>query len=188
MRENKYEKILSVAGALITQKGYNGTSFQEIANEVGIHKSTLFHYFKNKEELLLRILEKSIDEVNSDLREIAHSIELEPQEKLRKVIDNHLTTMIYKHSDNVNAYLYELRNLSRKNQRKYLEKRKRYEKHFEKIIDEMKAKGYFNSLDTKIVVFGLLGMLNWVAKWYKKDGAQSITEVSNVFYRMVTRE
>jgi hypothetical protein len=96
--------------------------------------------------------------------------------------------MIYKHSDNVNAYLYELRNLSRRNQRKYLEKRKRYEKHFEKIIAEMKTKGYFNSLDGKIVVFGLLGMLNWVAKWYKKGGAQSITEVSNVFYRMVTRK
>ena len=36
---------------------------------------------------------------------------------------------------------------------------------FKKIIAEMKAKGYFNGLDTKIVTFGLLGMLNWVAKW-----------------------
>jgi TetR/AcrR family transcriptional regulator, cholesterol catabolism regulator len=188
MRNNKYEKILSVAGALITQKGYNGTSFQEIADGVGIHKTTLFHYFRNKEELLLRILEKSVDEVNLDISKIANSNKLEPQEKLRKLFDHQLTTMLYKHSDNVNAYLYELRNLSEKNRRKYLKKRKRYENCFKKIIAEMKTKGYFNGLDTKIVTFGLLGMLNWVAKWYKKDGAKSINEVSNIFYRVVTGE
>ena len=186
MRDNKYEKILSVAGGLMTRKGYSGTSFQEIADGVGIHKSTLFHYLKNKEELLLHILEKSVDEVNLEIEKIANNSKLKPQEKLRKVFDHQLTTMIYKHSDNVNAYLYELRNLSKKNQRKYLEKRKRYQKHFEKIIVEMKGKGYFKGLDAKIVTFGLLGMLNWVAKWYKKDGAKSIKDVSNIFYRMIT--
>jgi len=117
MRDNKYKKIISVAADLINQKGYRGTSFQEIGDKVGIHKSTLFHYFKNKEELLLRILEKSVDEVNSDLTDITNNKQLKPEEKLRQAFDNHLTSMTKKHTDSVNAYLHELRNLSKKNQK-----------------------------------------------------------------------
>jgi AcrR family transcriptional regulator len=184
MADNNYDKILTAAGHLITQKGYSGTSFQEIADKVGIHKSTLFHYFKSKEELLLRLVEKSVDEVNEELRKIANS-KLKPQEKLRKIFDHQLTAMIYRHSDSVNAYLYELRHLSERNRRRYLRKRKRYESYCKKVIAEVKTEGYFNGLDTKIVTFGLLGMLNWVAKWYKKDGDKTIKEVSNIFYRMV---
>ncbi len=77
MRKRKYEKILSLAPKLIAPKGYHGTSFQQIADKVGLHKGSLFHYFKNKEELLLKILEKPIDEVNSNLRKIINNKKLE---------------------------------------------------------------------------------------------------------------
>jgi AcrR family transcriptional regulator len=187
-KENKYEKIISVAAALIRQKGYNGTSLQEIANKIGINKSSIFHYFRNKEELLLRVLERSVNEVNSDLRKIVSNNELTFGEKLKEAFNNHLTSMIEKHADNVNAYLYELGNLSRKNQRIYLEKRKSYGKDFEKIIAGMKTEGYFGGLNTKIVTFGLLGMLNWAAKWFKKDGPLTAREVSDIFCRMVTKK
>jgi AcrR family transcriptional regulator len=92
MRDNKYEEIISVAAGLIRREGYNGTSFQEIANKVVIHKSTIFHDVRNKEELLLRILEASVDEVNSDLRKIVSKNELKPKEKLKEAFDNHITS------------------------------------------------------------------------------------------------
>jgi hypothetical protein len=83
--------------------------------------------------------------------------------------------------------LNELRSLSKKNQRLYLNKRKNYECDFEKIVMDMKAKGFFEGLDTKIVTYGLLGMLNWVVKWYKNTGPLTIKEISNIFYKMVTK-
>jgi len=185
MKDNKYEKILVSSARLISQRGYETVSLQEIADKVGLHKSTLFHYFKNKEEIFLRILEKSVDKVNTDLEGIINNRELEPEEKLRKAFDNHLTLLI-EHFDNVNIYLNELRSLSKKNQAIYLKKRKKYEKDFEKILKAMKTKGYFAGLNTKIATFGLLGMLNWTVKWYKKDGPLTMKEVSNIFYRMIT--
>lgn len=188
MRDNKYEKIISVAAALIRRKGIKGSSFQEIANKVGIHKSTVFYYFKSKEELLLRILEKSVNEVNSELRRITSNNELKPEEKLKEAFNSHLTLMTGKHSDSVNAYLYEFRNLSKKNRKIYLEKRKAYEKDFEKIIAEMKTKGYFDGLNTKIITYGILGMLNWVVKWYKTDGPLTIEEIADIFYKMAVKE
>lgn len=187
MRKNNYEKILRVAAKLINQKGFKGASLQKIANEVGLHKSSLFHYFKNKEELILRIIEKSIDEVNISLEEIANDHELGPEEKFKKAIDNHLILLV-KYIYNVNIYLNELRSLSKKSQAIYLKKRRRYGKYFEKIIVGMQTKGYFSGLDTKIITYGLLGMLNWVPKWYRNDGPLTINEISNIFYRLIIKK
>ena len=187
MRKNRYESILKVATNFIAKKGYRGTSFQEIADEVGLHKSSLFHYFKNKEEILLKILEKPIGEVNVKLAKIIISHELKPEEKLKKAIDNHLT-LLTEYIDIVNIYLNETKSLSKKNQLTYLEKRKGYEKDFKKIIEELKTKGYFKGLDPKIVTFGLLGMLNWVVKWYKKGGPLEVKEIANNFYKILRVE
>lgn len=184
MRISKYEKILLVAANLIAKKGYDGTSFQDIADDVGLHKSSLFHYFKNKEELLLEILEMPIEEVDKSLEKIIANKKLTPEEKLKRAIHSHLS-ILTKYFDNVTVYLNEVRSLSKLNQAFYIQKRKKYEKNFQRIIAEMKTKGYFNGCDLKITTFGLLGMLNWVAKWYKKDGPLSAKKVGDTFCKII---
>lgn len=187
MRDNKSEKIISVAAKLIRQKNFKETTFQEIADKVGLHKSSLYHYFKHKEELLLRILGKSVDQVDINLEKIIMDNQLGPEGKLRKAIENHLILLI-SNIDSVNIYLNELRNLSKKNRVIYLGKRKKYREDFEKIFIEMKAKGYFKGLHPKILTFGMLGMLNWVPRWYKNHGPLDTKEISDIFYRMIVRK
>jgi len=182
--KNKGVKILNTAAKLIAQKGYGATSFQEIADIVKLHKSSLFHYFGSKEELLLKILEKPILEASTNLGIIVRDRELEPEEKLRKAIDNHLKTLT-EHLHTVNIFLNEIRNLSKKNRSVYMKQRKSYEEEFTRIIRTMKSKGHFKGLDPKIVTLGLLGMLNWTVKWYRKNGALNLPEISNVFYRIM---
>jgi AcrR family transcriptional regulator len=165
-------------------KGYEGVSLQEIAHKVGLHKSSLFHYFKNKEELLLRILEGPIDETASRLKKIITNNELEPEELLKMAIYSHLV-MITQNMDNVNIYLNEVRSLSRKKRSVHLAKMKRYEEHFSKIVCEMKKKGYFRGLNTRVVTFGILGMLNWTVKWYKKDGSLDVKRIADDFCGIV---
>jgi hypothetical protein len=53
------------------------------------------------------------------------------------------------------------------------------------IVKEMKAKSYFDGLNTKIVTFGLLGMLNWTVKWFKKDGNLNVETIANIFCEMI---
>ncbi len=119
--KNKRHKILNIAAKLIAKKGYGRASFQEIADIVKLHKSSLFHYFRSTEELLLTILEKPILEVGTNLGNIVGDNELEPEEKLRKAIHNHLNTLT-EHLDTVNIFLNEIRNLSKKNRSVYIKK------------------------------------------------------------------
>ena len=185
---NKRERIIEVASSLMSQKGFKGASLQEIADVVGIHKSTLFHYFKNKEELLLVVLKISIEEVTKNLNLILEDVSLSPEEKLRQAIINHLDLLV-KYKDNVTVYHSEIRFLSGKKRRKYLETRKYYASCLEQIIEEVKDSdsGYFRGLDTKIVTYGVLGMCNWAIKWFSDSGAFTTLDIANIYYQMITQ-
>jgi AcrR family transcriptional regulator len=164
----------------MARRGFTGVSLQEIANKAGLHKSSLFHYFNNKEKLLLAILEKPVDDVNRSLERIIIDKQLTPEEALKMAIHNHLS-LTAQNIDNVNISLNEIRNLPKNKQWLHLKKMKTYEENFTKIVGEMKKKGYFDGLDAKIVTFGVLGMLNWTVRWYKKDGRFDISKIANDF-------
>jgi len=186
---NQHERIITVASRLMGQKGYKGASLQEIADLVGIHKSTLFHYFKNKEELLLAVLGIAIEDVTRNLNLILEDDSLSPEDKLRHAIANHLE-LIVKYKDNVNVYHSEIRFLSPKKRKKYLETRKYYAACFEQIVNEIKGgdSGPFEGLDPKIVTFGLLGMCNWTIKWLSGSDRLSTEKVADIFYKMITQK
>ena len=77
--ENARDRILEGALELLTEYGYEGMSLQRLADRVGLHKSTLFHYFGGKEaladEVCVGICERLLKEVEPVLA--SHPLELE---------------------------------------------------------------------------------------------------------------
>ena len=66
MKKNK-RKIFEASMKLFAEKGYEGTSIEEITSEVGVAKGTLYYHFTSKEEIFsflisegMRLLENSI--------------------------------------------------------------------------------------------------------------------------------
>lgn len=62
------ERIHRVALALFARYGYEGVSLQQIADEVGLHKSTLFHHFRGKLELLDEVMDAVVEDVLACIR------------------------------------------------------------------------------------------------------------------------
>jgi AcrR family transcriptional regulator len=184
VRDNKYEQILAAAADLFSKEGYAGTSFQKIADRVGLHKTTLFHYVKSKDDLLLLVLEQTAEDVKVGLTGIRHLGHLEPEEKLRLAIRNHLN-LLWKNSHILAISSSQMKKLAKNRITPYIEKRNAYLQDFHAIIHEMKAKGYFDNLDNKIVTLGVLGMLNGVPKWYKPSGRFTLEEIADILYSMI---
>ncbi|HYB41470.1 MAG TPA: hypothetical protein VEL75_06850, partial [Candidatus Methylomirabilis sp.] len=61
----------------------------------------------------------------------------------------------------------------------------RYDKGVESIVAEGVRRGVFRDLPPRLVVFGLLGMLNWLYKWYNPAGRWGAEEVSAAFLSLV---
>ena len=186
---NKRKKIIRFSAKLMREKGYKGASLQQVADHVGIHKSTLFHYFKNKEELLLAVLRVPIEDLTEELKMIANNKDLQPEEKLKKAISVHVV-LLTGNIDSANVYHAAMMHLTSRNKKEYLETRKYYGKCFQQIIDEVKTadEAAFKDLDSKLVSFAILGMINWMAKWYNKNGKLDIDTITDQFYRLIAQK
>lgn len=188
-RSEKYKKIVEVATKLMSESGYKGASLDQISGVVGIHKSTLFHYFKNKEQLLMAVLEIPTEKVIRDAEAIIRSKNLSLEEKLRRVIINHLESQAKDLS--INVYHSEIRFLSQKNKRNFFKRREHYGLCFIRLIEQIiksntRKFAHFRGLDSKVVSFGILGMCNWAAKWLRESGPLKPKEVADIFYSMLT--
>jgi len=61
--EPSRERILATAARLFARYGSAGMSLQMLADEVGLHKSTLFHHFSGKDELLHLMLQAELGRI-----------------------------------------------------------------------------------------------------------------------------
>src|ERR1700730_12578372 len=93
MATNKQTEIALAAVKLFEQKGYHATSVQDIADEVGLQKGSLYHYIHSKEDLLLQIAHQAITEFNQRLERILEA-DIPARAKLVQAIENHLTVSI----------------------------------------------------------------------------------------------
>src|SRR5438309_10599210 len=64
-------EILTAAARIFREKGYHGTSVQDIAEAVGLLKGSLYHYIRSKEQLLARLFEGSLGGTIDELETIA---------------------------------------------------------------------------------------------------------------------
>lgn len=63
------DKILDSARYMFSQKGFDGTSVDEIAKQAGITKSLLYYYYESKDEILLELMKGSMENTISAMRD-----------------------------------------------------------------------------------------------------------------------
>ena len=77
-------KILNSAQRLIQTRSFEGFSFQNIADEVGIRKASLYHHFDSKDAVAIGVLKRGADWVTGQLDATK---ELAPPERLERYFD-----------------------------------------------------------------------------------------------------
>lgn len=83
---SKKQQIIEAAIACFSEKGYRGTSIQDIADALGIAKGSMYFYFKSKEDLLHSICKYYLELLEMSIAHIEENSELEPREKLREMV------------------------------------------------------------------------------------------------------
>ncbi|MCJ7824631.1 MAG: TetR/AcrR family transcriptional regulator, partial [Anaerolineales bacterium] len=73
--------IIQAAAQIFRQKGYHGTSMQDIADAVHLQKASLYHHISGKQEILVDILDRALDLLIEDIETVAKS-DIKPEEKV----------------------------------------------------------------------------------------------------------
>jgi AcrR family transcriptional regulator len=176
----KLDEIITAAAKVFRTKGYHAASVQDIADEVGILKGSLYHHFDSKEELLYLIVKEPIAGLYQRVGEIV-AMEVPAAEKLRRAISAHLEAFD-RHHPHLFVYLRETEDLKRRFRETTKLSPKQYELFWQQILRQGMKSGEFRAdLDVKVVSYGLLGMLNWLYKWYDPRGRLGVREVADQF-------
>ncbi|GIM46085.1 TetR family transcriptional regulator [Collibacillus ludicampi] len=179
MSANKYEEIAQAAIRLFQQKGYHATSVQDIADEVGLQKGSLYHYISSKEELLMKIAHQSISGFNRRLEKII-DMEVNHREKLFMAVQTHIT-VVAANMQMTTVLLREAFSLAEPHATIIQELTDRYLDLWTRIIDEGIAAGEFKPGNSRLKALAILGACNWLYRWYETDGPLSADEISKVF-------
>ncbi|MEJ5362601.1 MAG: TetR/AcrR family transcriptional regulator [Spirochaetota bacterium] len=68
-KEQKISRFIQIAQGIFFQKGYDTATIDEVAQRAGYNKRTLYHYFKDKEELFLAVVLDGLKLFNKKLQE-----------------------------------------------------------------------------------------------------------------------
>lgn len=89
MRKEAMERrneILDVADELFGQKGFDGTSTNDILEKVGIARGTLYYHFKSKEDIMDALIERYNAQILGAAKEIATNKSLPVNERIIRVV------------------------------------------------------------------------------------------------------
>ena len=163
-RISKKNNIIRVAAKLFSDKSFHDVTMDEIAEQVGVAKGTLYLYFSSKENLYLEILEHTFDTIESLLETEVAKSDSAP-EKLKKV----LAIIIKFYRENIDV----LKILSRDETHLIQEHHDLTEKWrlrrinlYEKIIKKGIAEGTFKTMNTELAALILYGSVGAVMVFY----------------------
>jgi len=166
-RQRRRVEILHAALRAFRTGGYHGTTLDDIARQLGVRKTALYHYFPDKEAMLYACHCEGLEEVAGIMAAARQRATY--AEQLTHAIREHVRVM----TDTLegSSLAFEVWALSPRHQAEVIAARDRYEQALRDIVRRGVAAGEFRAVDPKLAVFAMLGAINWVARWYSPDGS-----------------
>jgi AcrR family transcriptional regulator len=183
-RTPRKEEILDGAAGLIAAHGFEAVSMADIAAAVGLSKTTLYHYFDRKEQILGTIVVATIKQLNEFVTQ-AVPASLAPDEKLIAFMEAQ-AEFFERHRTHFKVLLTQFGSLSDPAARDAaVEWRVRYESAIRQIIQEGVAKGVFSSERPNAVLRAVLSSLYWLVRWYRPDGPTPAREIAREYAQLL---
>ena len=181
--DGKREAVLHTAVRMFLERSYAHTSMNDVATQLNITKPALYHYFRNKEEILVEIYHLGTDLIDQML----DSIEAKQKTGLDKVAD-FLAAYIRIISGDFGRAVVRLddRELSKNARRQIRTRNREIDHRLRAIIDGGIADGSIATCDPKIAAFILAGAVNWMASWYEPRGPMDINAITKQYIRLLS--
>jgi AcrR family transcriptional regulator len=183
--KKRESEVYATAARLFAQKGFHATRMQDIADELGMQKGSLYYYFNSKDELLSDLVTGSVQEAQSSLQAILDS-DRAPKEKLALAVTEHLRIL----QQNADLHLINaqeiLTSLDEETAVTTNTRLKEYENIWTAIVQEGIETGDFRAdLDQKIIIKALLGLCNSTLTWFELDGRLTNQQIALIFTELI---
>lgn len=176
--------VYRIAAEIMCEKGYEGTSMNDIADAAGLTKAGIYHYIRGKEELLFEIMTYAMD--NLEQRVIAPAQETAgAEERLRAIIEGHIRSLV-EGVGAITIVLEEMPALTPAHRRIIKARKRSYFDFIRQTLQQLESEGKLRNVDLTVAAFSLLGMILWISRWYRRDGKLSAEQVMKDYVELAT--
>lgn len=180
---NARSEILTAAAAAFMERGFSGTSVDEIAKEIGVTKGFIYHQFETKSDLYFSVQEIATRRFDAAVRSEFLASAAAP-DKLMRMALAHMRTML----SDFPAAKVGVQGLERSLMRaagdaqgerlqRTIRMRDDYEAMFVAVIREGIAQKQFRDGKASLLAKGFLGALNWTTIWFDPKRATSAHQI-----------
>jgi AcrR family transcriptional regulator len=181
--DGKRGAVLHTAVRMFLERSYGRTSMNDVAMQLNITKPALYHYFRNKEEILVEIYRLGTDLI----AEMLDGIEADEKPGLDKVAD-FIGGYIQIVTGDFGRAVIRLDDgeLSKAGRKEVRARKREIDHRLRAIIDGGIKDGSIASCDAKIASFILAGSIHGMAAWYEPTGPMERTAIATEYVRMLT--
>jgi AcrR family transcriptional regulator len=177
----RMDQIYRVAAQMICERGFDACSMNDIAEAVGITKAGVYHFIPSKQELLFAIMNYGMDRLEAAVLNPAREV-ADAEQRLRLIVTNH-SMLIARGSndeghDPVTILVEEEMGLSPAHCRQIKQRKRVYLELVRGALEKLQAEGKLKDVDITAAAFSLLGMINWLARWFRPGGRLSREQVA----------
>jgi len=181
--EKQRHKIYHKFVKLFLKKGFQETTMREIADAAGLGKSTLYDYFKSKDEILIYFFEDQLREMTQEAQKIAMQ-NLSADGRLRQIMEKYLESL----QANKNLFLkllQESQRLKPKSQKQVQAKRFAYQDLIRALIDEGINEGVFRKVNSLLAARLLVGSISSAVYSSRSIGTpqEMLMETLEIFFK-----
>ena len=182
--DDRRDEILRTAAQLFATRGYEATSLDHIAEQLGMHKATLYHYIRSKHEVLYECLVKSFSDLDEVIEQM-HDHSVPVVQRLRRFA---LALARAQNNDfgrcQVLVGSRPLEDLSGQGIRAF---QRRLDQTVRTLVEEGIQRGELRAHAPGMVSAMLFGTLNWVPQWYRPEGRLTLEQIVEEFLDMLTQ-
>jgi AcrR family transcriptional regulator len=176
--DDKRTAILLCAAKLFASNGYESTSLDRIAEQMDMHKATLYHYFRSKEQVLYQCLIKSFGDLEDVLVRMDDK-RIPVLERLREFVRRVARAQNNEYGRCL--VLVGSRPLELMPDDGIRQFQRRLDQTVRALIRAGIRDGSVRKCNPGLFSALLFGGLNWVPRWHRDEGALSVEQVADTF-------
>jgi AcrR family transcriptional regulator len=162
------QSVLRVAIELFNRQGYDATSMGDLARELGLTKSAIYHHVPSKEHLLESAIDEALDALEASLDEVAATSGLDAGERLRAAVRGSVVVLV-EHLPAVTLLLRVRGNTPA--EKAALRRRREIDDRLAEMVRGAAGAGAIRAdLDPLLTSRLLFGMVNSMTEWLRDDG------------------
>lgn len=167
--------MIREAGRAFSKRGYHNTSLDDVAKALHVSKGTLYNYIKDKQEILFEC-HKQAYEVAEKAMELGRFDVTSGADRLAKTLKLYIQLLV--ETLGACSVLMEIDGLRPRDRATVIRRRDDFERQIIEIIQSGIDDDSLIAADPHIVVFTMMGAVNWISRWYSPKGKLSGEQIA----------